>query len=97
MNTFLTVVAFALFCAFLYVLGSSVPRPDLLAVLGATVALALWDLFFHDRVRMRRAKRTPAESPADADADADGPALAPELDEPGTVRDDGRRVEGLEK
>ena len=93
MNTFLTALAFALLCGFLYVLGSTVPRPDLLAVLGATLALAFWDLFFHDRVRMRRAKRAPGE-PA---TDGDEPALAPELEEPGTVRDDGRRVEGLEK
>ena len=93
MNTFLTVLAFALLCGFLYVLGSNVPRPDLLGVLGVTLALAFWDLFFHDRVRMRRARRAPGEAPAQDDE----PALAPELAEPGTVRDDGRRVEGLEK
>ncbi len=91
MNTFLTAFAFVLLCGFLYVLGSSVPRLDLVAVLCATLALAGWDLFFHDRLRMRRAKRAPAES------DPDALALRPELEEPGTVRDDGRRVEGLEK
>lgn len=91
MNTLLTIVAFALFCAFLYILGSSVPRLDLGSVLGITVLLAGWDLFFHDRLRMRRARRADAE-PAD-----DVPALAPGLAEPGTVRDDGRPVEGLER
>ena len=88
MKTLLTIVGFATLAAFLGVLGWSVPRPDLLGVLAATLALAFWDLFFHDRVRMRAARNEPGREEA---------ALAPELDEPGTVRDDGRPVDGLER
>ena len=83
MNTLLTIVGFATLAAFLAVLGWSVPRADLLAVLGATLALAFYDLFFHGR----RSARGGPEHEA---------AIAPELDEPGTVRDDGRPVDGLE-
>ena len=87
MKTLLTVIAFALFCGFLWVLGSSVPRPDLIGVLGVTVALAFWDLFFHDRTGARGARSGPEHEAAPA----------PELEEPGTVRDDGRPVDGLER
>ena len=87
MKTLLTIVAFALLCGFLWVLGSKVPRPDLIGVLGVTVALAFWDLFLHDRVRLRGARQ----------GEAHEAAPAPELDVPGTVRDDGRPVDGLER
>ena len=88
MKTLLTIVAFALLCGFLWVLGSTVPRADLVGVLGVTLALAFWDLFLHDRVRGRRGARA---------GEAHEAALAPELEEPGTVRDDGRPVDGLER
>lgn|GEM_PF-461965 len=57
MKTALTVIAFTTLAGFLYILVSSVPRPDLMMVVGATVLLAFWDLFFHDRVRLRRSAR----------------------------------------
>ncbi len=56
MKTLLTVVAFAFLCGYLYVLGSKVPRLDLLGVIAATLLLACWDLFFHERVRKRAAR-----------------------------------------
>ena len=44
MNNILAVVAFLVLCGFLSVLVIHVPRLDLIAVIGVTVALAGWDL-----------------------------------------------------
>lgn len=44
MNNFLALVAFATLLAFLGILLWSVPRVDLIIVVGLTTALAGWDL-----------------------------------------------------
>ncbi|WP_085931385.1 hypothetical protein [Aurantimonas manganoxydans] len=44
----LSLVAYAILCAFLLILITHVPTPDLGLVLLATVLLAGYDLFFHD-------------------------------------------------
>lgn len=44
MNKLLGLFAFAIFCTFLGILLWKVPRLDLLAVVGITVALAGWDM-----------------------------------------------------
>ncbi len=44
MNNILALSAFATFLAFLGILLWSVPRADLIVVVGLTVALAGWDL-----------------------------------------------------
>jgi len=44
MNNILALFAFATFIAFLGILVWSVPRLDLIGVVGLTVALAGWDL-----------------------------------------------------
>lgn len=61
MKTLLALFAFALFCVYLYILYSKVPRLDLGIVIGVTVLLAGWDLFAHDRLR----RRTSAAPPVD--------------------------------
>jgi hypothetical protein len=45
MNNILALFAFATFLVFLGILLWSVPRLDLIFVVGLTVALAAWDLF----------------------------------------------------
>lgn len=45
MNNFLALVAFATFLVFLGILLWSVPRVDLIVVVGLTVGLAGWDLW----------------------------------------------------
>lgn len=45
--------AFAVLAGFLGILAWWVPRFDLLAVIGATLLLTFYDLFFHER-RLRR-------------------------------------------
>ena len=62
MKTVLTVIAFVLLAGFLYILVSNVPRLDLALVVGATLLLAGWDLFFHDRVRIARSDRKLSQS-----------------------------------
>lgn len=44
MNNVLAILAFAIFVVFLGILLWSVPRMDLIFVVGLTVALAGWDL-----------------------------------------------------
>ncbi|MFT7058732.1 MAG: hypothetical protein ACJASV_001234 [Pseudorhodobacter sp.] len=44
MNNILALFAFAIFLGFLGILLWNVPRLDLIAVVGVTVALAGWDL-----------------------------------------------------
>lgn len=45
MNNILALIAFATLLAFLGILLWSVPRLDLFAVVGVTIALAGWDLY----------------------------------------------------
>lgn len=45
MNRFLALFAFAVFAVFLLILGKEVPSPDLLAVIGVTLALAGYDFW----------------------------------------------------
>lgn len=45
MNRLLALVAFAFFVGFLLILGIEVPSPDLLVVIGFTVALAGYDFW----------------------------------------------------
>ena len=45
MNRVLALAAFAVFAGFLAILGSRVPSPDLLAVIGITLALAGYDFW----------------------------------------------------
>lgn len=49
MNNTLALIAFAIFLAFLGILLWRVPRLDLIAVVGVTVALAGWDLLLNLR------------------------------------------------
>ena len=51
MNRFLAILAFAVMVAFLAILVIHVPRADLIAVIGATVLLAGWDLVLNLRNR----------------------------------------------
>ncbi len=44
MNNILALIAFGVFVVFLGIMLWSVPRLDLIAVIGITVALAGWDL-----------------------------------------------------
>lgn len=85
MNTVLTLISFVLLVAFVYVLGSAVPRMDLLVVLISTLALAFWDLFVHDWARLRTARRQSVSETDDA--------FEPDASEP--TRHDGRPVEDL--
>jgi len=66
MKTVLTIAAFALLVAFLGILVRAVPRLDLGLVVGATLLLAFWDLFCHDRLRLRRSARDMAAREAEA-------------------------------
>ncbi|WP_168733061.1 hypothetical protein [Aliigemmobacter aestuarii] len=45
MNNLIAILAFLVFVGFLAILLIHVPRLDLVVVIGATVALAGWDLF----------------------------------------------------
>lgn len=76
MKMLLTIVAFALLCGYLYVLGSEVPRMDLLGVIGVTLLLACWDLFFHDRVHSRRAGKGGNSDVADSNTGRETDSIA---------------------
>lgn len=49
MNNLLAIFAFVVFVAFLLILLLHVPRLDLIAVIGATIVLAGWDLLLSVR------------------------------------------------
>ncbi|AKH99438.1 hypothetical protein IMCC20628_00714 [Hoeflea sp. IMCC20628] len=49
MERILTIFAFIILCGFLGVLVYKLPRLDLGAVIGLTVAMAFYDLFVHKR------------------------------------------------
>lgn len=51
MNVFMAILAFAFLVAFLAILVIHVPRIDLIAVIGITVALAAWDLYTTHRLK----------------------------------------------
>ncbi len=53
-NTIMAALAFVVLAGFLGILAWWVPRLDLGLVIGATLLLAFYDLFFHERLLRRR-------------------------------------------